>query len=150
MSLKISQEICFCFSFLICLPFLKKRIKCYYLIILLLILILFFTSLHWKTVYMFFFKKQHLYSNEPHCCLTFSRIELEILLNTYNHHYIETHFIFSIFVSISRSRCIFVVFMWFIFLFQPHFHCQQTHLFFVHFLGYFLLFFDGKADKESE
>ena len=37
------------------------------------------------------------------------------MLNTYNHHYTETHFIYSLFVSISRSWSICVISMWSIF-----------------------------------
>ena len=46
-----------------------------------------------------------------------------VFLNTYNHHYTETHFIFSIFVSICRPRSIYAVSMWSLFHFQHLFHC---------------------------
>ena len=44
-----------------------------------------------------------------------------VLLNTCNHHYTETHFILSIFVSMSRPRSIYVVSIWSIFHFQHNF-----------------------------
>ena len=47
-----------------------------------------------------------------------------MLLNAYNHHYIEAHFIFTIFASMSRPRTIYVVFMWSTFLFYSRFHCH--------------------------
>ena len=61
------------------------------------------------------------------------------LLNTCNHHHNETHFIFSIFVSMPRPKSIYVVSAWSIFHLQSQFHChitsfKQTCLFFVHFL----------------
>ena len=63
-----------------------------------------------------------------------------VLLNTYNHNYAETHFIFSIFVSMPTPRSIYVISMWSIFIFSLIFivinliiSFKQTHLFFVHF-----------------
>ena len=52
----------------------------------------------------------------------------------------------------SRPRSIYVSYMLSIFHFQPHFYCdyQQTHLFFVCFLEYLLLFLDDSLDEESE
>ena len=49
-----------------------------------------------------------------------------VFFNTYNHH-TETHFINSIFGSMSRPRSICVVSFWSIFHFQPHFHCRQSY-----------------------
>ena len=60
----------------------------------------------------------------------FSWIEPKMLLSVaqiYNQHYTETHFIFSISVSMSRPRSIYVVSMGTIFHFQPHFHCHWLH-----------------------
>ena len=45
-----------------------------------------------------------------------------VFLNTYNYHYTEKHFIFSIFVSICRPRSIYVKPMWSFFHFQHLFH----------------------------
>ena len=62
----------------------------------------------WSLAYMLFFSKQPFFSTQPQCCLTFLWIELQILLGCWlihNHHYAETHFIFSMFVSMSRPRC---------------------------------------------
>ena len=51
------------------------------------------------------------------CCLG--------LLNTKNHHYTETHFRFSISVSISMLRYVYFVSLWaFFFNFQAHFPCH--------------------------
>ena len=78
-----------------------------------------------------------------------------MLLNTYNHYYTDTHFIFSIFVSMSRPMSIYIVYFIY-FHFLPHFivtdrvtSLKQTHLFFVIFLEY-LLFLDYDVDEESE
>ena len=77
-----------------------------------------------------------------------------MLLHTYDHHYTDTQFVFSV-LSISSPRSIYVISVWSIFHFQPHFHChitsfKQTHLFFVHFLEHLLLFLDDNVDEESE
>ena len=51
-------------------------------------------------------------------------------LNTYHslmHHYTETHFMFSIFVPMSRPKSIYVLTIWSIFHFQPHFHCHWSN-----------------------
>ena len=52
----------------------------------------------------------------------FYKQRVAVLLNTYNHYYTETHFIFSLFWSMSMPRFIYVVSLWFIFHFQSHFH----------------------------
>ena len=57
-----------------------------------------------------------------------------------------------------RPRSIYVVSLCSIFDFQPHFHCResynvkkkQTHLLFVHFLEYLLLFGDDNVDEKSK
>ena len=41
-----------------------------------------------------------------------------MLLNSYDHHYIDTHFTFSILGSMSRPRSIYVVFMMYFFIFS--------------------------------
>ena len=78
----------------------------------------------WSLAYMLFFSKQPFFSTQPQCCLTFLWIELQILLRCWlihNHHYTETHFIFSMFVSMSRPRCIYVVSFWSTFHFSALF-----------------------------
>ena len=59
-----------------------------------------------------FFYKQRFFSTQPRCCLTFSRIELQMLLRCCLLRITictETHFMFSIFVSMSRPTSINVV-----------------------------------------
>ena len=70
-----------------------------------------------------FFYKQCFFSNQPQCCLTFAWIQLQMLLSTYKHHHTETRFIFTKYVSLSRSRSIYVVSMWSIF----HFHYVYSY-----------------------
>ena len=76
-----------------------------------------------------FFFRSNLFSTEPLCCLTFSWIELQMFLRccsiqiTITSLYWDTFFIFSIFVSMSRPRSVYVA-SWSIFHFQPHFHCH--------------------------
>ena len=78
---------------------------------------------------------------QPQCCLTFSWIELQMLLwccLMCDYHYIETNFTFSIFVCMFSPRSVYVVFMWSIFLFQPHLELEN-----------FLLFLDDNVDEEK-
>ena len=80
----------------------------------------------------------------------------QVLLNTCNHQYIETHFIFSIFFTMSRPRPIFyfcdiLYILSLIFVVVNHItSLEQTHLYFVHFVEYLLLFLDDNVDKNSE
>ena len=70
------------------------------------------------------------------------------MLNTFNHHYTETHFIFSMFVPISLGLGLFMSFLCdlffnltFIFIFINLIaKFKQRHLFFVHSLEYLQLF----------
>ena len=55
-----------------------------------------------------------------------------------------------------RPRSIYVVSFYFVFDFQPHFiamnhitSLKQTHLFFVHFLEYLLLFLDDNVNEKK-
>ena len=79
----------------------------------------------------------------------------EMLLSTCKHHHTETLFIFTIFVSMSRSSSIYVVSSWFIFHFHFHFPYNQPYnvikadTFLVHFL-YALLILDDNVDQESK
>ena len=66
------------------------------------------------------------FSAQPWCYLTFLWIELEMLLRCCLIHksiiITETHFIFTIFVSISRPKSIYVLSIWSNFHFHLHFH----------------------------
>ena len=81
-----------------------------------------------------------------------------MLLNICNNHYTEAHFIFSIFVSMSRSRSIYAVYIYdlffifsLIFIVINHITSfKQTHLFFVHFLECLLLLLDDNVDEENK
>ena len=72
-----------------------------------------------------FFYKQRFFSTHPQWCLDLSWIDLQMLLRCCLIHItIVIHFIFSIFESMHRPRSIYVVYMWSISHFPPHFHCQ--------------------------
>ena len=72
-----------------------------------------------------FFYKQRFFSTHPQWCLDLSWIDLQMLLRCCLIHItIIMHFIFSIFESMYRPRSIYVVYMWSIFHFPPHFHRQ--------------------------
>ena len=76
-----------------------------------------------------------------------------------NHHFTETHFIFSIFLS---SPCLalglFMLYLRDLFFISSLISIvinditsfKQTYLFFLHFLEYLLLFLNSNMDKESE
>ena len=73
-------------------------------------------------VYTRFLYKQHFLSTQPQCCLTFSLIQLQMLLSScllYITIIILRHFIFSKFASMSWLSSIYVVCTWSIFHFQP-------------------------------
>ena len=70
-----------------------------------------------------FFYKKRFFSTQPKCYLTFSWTELQMLLRCCLIHIsIILFFIFIIFVSMSRPRSIYVVYMWSVFHFPLHFH----------------------------
>ena len=52
---------------------------------------------------------------------------LEVFLNTYKHYYIETYFIFSIFLAISRPMSIYAISIWSIVHFHLHFHYDWSY-----------------------
>ena len=104
-----------------------------------------------------FFYKQHFLTIQPHCCLASSWTELKMLARCRLIHKTETNFIFSLFVSMPRPRSIFIVSMWCMFQFQPHFiivnleiSLKQTHLFFAYFLEYLILSLDDNMDEKNE
>ena len=73
----------------------------------------------------FFYKNT--FSTQRQCCLAFLWIEFQMLLKCCLIHktsVIRLYFIFSIFVSVSRSMSIYIVHTWSVFHFQPHFHCH--------------------------
>ena len=110
-----------------------------------------------KINYMLFYK-QRFFSTQPQCRLTFWQIELHMLLRCplilHYHYYTETYFISSIFVPISRPMFINVMSLWSILIFSVVFifinhitSLKQTHLAFLQFLKYLLLFLDQKANN---
>ena len=66
----------------------------------------------------YFFYKWCFFSTQVQWCLTFSWIQLQMLLRCGLIYITEIHFMYSIFVSMSGPRSIYVVFMWSIFPFQ--------------------------------
>ena len=73
------------------------------------------------------FHKQRFFSTESRCCLTFSWIELQMLLRcclihiSCLRHIIKVLFIFTVFVSMSRPSSVYVVSMWSFSLFLSSF-----------------------------
>ena len=71
-----------------------------------------------------------------------------MLLNIYNHHDIETHFIFDIFML---YLCDLFRVVSLIFIAINHITSfEQTYLVFVHYLEYLLLFVDDNVGERSE
>ena len=95
-----------------------------------------------------FFYKQRFFSAQPQCCLTFSWIELQMLLRCCLIHIAIIklwHILYLAYVSMTRVRSIYVVS---IFHFQSHFHHNQSYnyiktdtLVFTHFLEILLIIF---------
>ena len=56
-----------------------------------------------------------------HLSMNWASNVAEVLLHTYNHHYNETHFTYSLFVFTSRSRSICVVSLWYVFFISVSF-----------------------------
>ena len=100
--------------------------------------------------YMLFYKQR--FFNSASVLLTFlinwaSNVAY-VLLNTYKHHYTKTILLFTLFVSMSRRRPVYILSMWSIFNFYLYFY---RHTFsFIYFLEYVLLFFDDDVDEECE
>ena len=67
--------------------------------------------------------------------------------NTHKHHN-ETLLIFTIFMSMSRRRPIYVLPMYSVFHFHLHFYGNTSS--FAYFLEYVLLFLDDNMDEECE
>ena len=79
-----------------------------------------------------------------------------MLLNTYNYHCTDTHFIFSMFVSVSWARSTYVIcdlFFHFSLIFIVINHIttyKQRYFFFLYFLEYLQLFLGDNVDEEPE
>ena len=72
-----------------------------------------------------FFCKQRFFQVQPQCSLALSWIELQILLRCFLIHIriiIPGHFIFSILMSLFRSRSVYIVSMWSFFHFYIYSH----------------------------
>ena len=106
--------------------------------------------------------KQRFFSIQLQSCLPFLCIELQMLLRCWLiHHYTETHFIFSIFGSMSKPRSIYTVSLWSTFSFSASFSLPliiQLHsnkqtcfllilLIFAHLL---IILDDNDVDEESK
>ena len=77
-----------------------------------------------------------------------------MLLIAHNRH-TETHFIFSIFVTMTGPSSIYVILCDLFFIFTHIFiiinhTLKQTHLFLAHFLGYLKLVLDDNVDEKSK
>ena len=107
------------------------------------------------------FNKQRFSSTKPQCCLTFLRIELQMLLR-YCLIHITIIILRKILYLIYLCPCLglgllmlylcdlFLIFS-LIFIFINNItSLKQTHLAFVQFLKYLLLFLDDNVDEESE
>ena len=110
--------------------------------------------------YMRFLYKQRYFSTQPQCCLTFSWIGLQTLLRCFLMHIsiiIQRHFLYLVYLcpcldlGLIMSLCdLFFIFI-FIFIMVNHIILwKQAHLFFRHFLEYFLLFLDDNMNNECE
>ena len=94
------------------------------------------------------FYKQHFFSTQLLCCFSFSWIKLQMLLGCCLLHrsiIIPRNFLYSIFVSMSRRRPIYVLSMWYIFHFHLHFYRHSSS--FSYFSEYILLFLDDNVMK---
>ena len=107
------------------------------------------------------FYKQRFLSTQPQCCLTFSWIELQILLRCCLIHIIIIilrHLLYWLCLCPSLDLALFMsylcdLFFFFVFIFIMM-NCIiswiQTHLLFCLFLEYVLLFSDNNVDEECE
>ena len=104
----------------------------------------------------YFYMNLNIWGDFQICINVICIIEVQMLLrccliHTVICHHTNIHFIFSVFVFMSRPRSIYVVSMWpfffvfsFLFIFINHkISLKQTHWFFAHFLEYSLLLYRG-------
>ena len=105
--------------------------------------------------------KQRFFSPQPQCCLTFSWIELQILLMCCLIHIsiiILSHILYLLYLCLCLDldlfmSCLCDLFFIFIFIFimiNRIIPQIQTHLFVCFFLEYTLLFLDDNVDEECE
>ena len=108
-----------------------------------------------------FYHKQRFFSTQPQCCLTFSWIELQVLLRCCLIHItiiIPRHILYLVYLCaclglglFTSYLCSFFSFSASIFIVINHISSfKQTYLFFVHFLEYLLLFLVDNVHEESE
>ena len=108
-----------------------------------------------------FFYKQRFFSTHPRCCLTFSWIELQMLLKCCLIHLtiiIRRHILYSEYLCRCLGLDLFMSYLYYLFfifglIFIVINHItsfKQTYLLFVHYLEYLLLFLDDNEDEESE
>ena len=106
-----------------------------------------------------FFYKQRYFSTQLQCCLTFSHIELQMLLRYCLIHItiiILRHILHLVYLCICLDLGLFVSCDLFfisslIFILINHITSfKQTYLFFVHFLEYLLSFLNDYVDEKSE
>ena len=104
-----------------------------------------------------FFYEQRSFSTQPQFCLTFSWIELQMLLRCclYKHHHTESPFMFTVFVPKSRPRSIHVSSVWSNFHFHLHFHNDYSHeyrrtCYFAYFSEHVLLFLGDNVNEGCE
>ena len=104
--------------------------------------------------------KQHFFSTQPQCCLTFWS-ELQMLLRCcliHTTNFMLSHILFLVYLFLCLDLGLFMLYLcdlFFIFslIFSVINHItsfKQTYLFFVHFLEYLLLFLDNNVSEESE
>ena len=115
---------------------------------------------YWALITTHFFYKQH-FINSVSVLLNFfinwaSNIAW-VLLNIYMTIIIQRHFIFSVFVFMCRPRSIYVYLYILFFIFSLIFiamnhmmSLKHSHLFFVHFKKYLLLFLDHNMDEKNK
>ena len=95
------------------------------------------------------------------CCLTFSGIELQVLLRSFLIHVaiiLLRHILYLVYLCLCLGLGQFMSYpcdllFIFILIFIAINHImllKQTHLLFVHFIKYILLFLDDNLDEESE
>ena len=100
--------------------------------------------------YMLFYKQR--FFNSASVLLTFlinwaSNVAY-VWLNTYKHHHPKTFLIFTLFVSMSRRRPVYILSVWSIFNLYLYFYRHTSS--FIYFLEYVLLFFDDNVDEECK
>ena len=116
---------------------------------------------HWNLIYIHaFLYKQRFFSSQPQYCLTFSWIELQMLLMCCLIHMtiiILRHFLYFLYWSPCLNPDLFMSYLWDLFVFfviisiiinKSH---EYRHICsFAYFLEYALLFLDGNVDEKCE